>query len=77
MSVSADVAIQADTRWYKPEETEFTLTTAAQLYGFSSLAATNNFSGKTIKLGANISLNSGNASDWATSAPTCISVSNK
>ena len=35
------------------------LTTAAQLEGFATLSKTNNFSGKTVKLGADIDLNPG------------------
>ena len=52
-----DEVIKADTSWFKDSETTFTISNAAQFYGFSELAKTNNFSGKTIKLGADIKLN--------------------
>jgi hypothetical protein len=58
-----------DTSWYSDSQTEFTLTTAAQLAGFAnlvngswSLGDSNSFSGKTINLGANIDLNN---VDWS------------
>lgn len=62
----------ADTTWYDANSTTktATLTTASQLAGFSELSKTNNFYEWTIKLGADIVLNEGNASDWATTAPT-------
>ena len=71
VTVMADPII-ADTDWYDAGQTEFTLTTPAQLMGFSSLLAGDNFSGKTVKLGADITLNDGNASDWASSAPANV-----
>lgn len=46
-----------DTSWYNDEDTEFIITTASQLNGLAELAKTDNFSGKTIKLGADIALN--------------------
>ncbi len=46
-----------DTSWYDADATEYVITTAAQLNGLAELAKTNTFSGKTIKLGANIALN--------------------
>jgi len=48
----------ADTSWYKDEDTEFTLTTAAELAGLAKLVSdsANDFSGKTVKLGNDISL---------------------
>ena len=52
----ADAKVTADTSWYDAAKSEFTLTTAAQLYGLSSLSSGNNFSGKTIKLGADITV---------------------
>ena len=46
-----------DTSWYNNTDTEFTLTTAKQLAGLAVLVnAGNNFSGKTVKLGAGIDL---------------------
>ena len=49
----------ADTSWYNAEETSFTLTTAEELAGLSSLvnSDTDTFEGKTIRLGKDIYLN--------------------
>ncbi len=68
--VSAE--IMPDTSWYVGHENEtvYTISTAAQLAGWSSLAAGGNyFAGKTICLAANIEFNTGNASAWGTTAP--------
>jgi len=47
----------SDTSWYSDTETEFVLTTANQLAGFSELVdGGNTFAGKTVKLGADIDL---------------------
>lgn len=54
--------ITPDTSWYEGHEsdTEYTLTTAEQLLGFSKLGYEGNaFADKTIKLGADIDLNPG------------------
>ena len=59
----------ADTSWYNDTDTEFTLYDKADLMGFSVLSQTNTFSGKTVKLGADITFNEGNAEDWATTPP--------
>ena len=62
--------VTADTSWYNASATEFVLTTSAQLYGLSQLSQSEaSFSGKTIKLGADIVLNLGESKDWATKAP--------
>ena len=63
------LAKMVDTSWYSADKKEFTITTVAQLYGFAQLSKVTDFSGKTIKLGADITINTGNASDWATKAP--------
>ena len=59
----------ADTSWYNTTDTEFTILTVAELYGLAQLSASNDFAGKTIKLGKDISLNEGSAKNWATGAP--------
>ena len=46
-----------DTTWYDAAQDEYTLTTADQLMAFAALSQTNNFSGKTVKLGADITIN--------------------
>ena len=51
--------IAVNAGWYDEEETDFTLTTAAEFYVFAILSQTNNFAGKTVKLGADIDLNPG------------------
>ncbi len=58
-----------DTTWYNTTATTFTLTTAEQFMGIAKLvnAGTTTFSGKTIKLGADIIINTGDASTWTAS----------
>ena len=58
-----------DVSWYDEGKTEYTLTTLDQLYGFYILSAQNTFAGKTVKLGADITINEGDAKDWADRAP--------
>ena len=66
--VSAEEAtpITPDTSWYNDTDSEFVITTAAQLLGIASVVNGNSgyFKNKTIKLGADIVLNEGNAADW-------------
>ena len=61
----------ADTSWYDPNSTDKTVTlmNARQLAGLSELSKTVNFYEWTIKLGADIVLNTGSAADWAQTAP--------
>lgn len=54
-TVSDDVKV--DTSWYNSSKKTFTLTKASELMGLAELAESNNFKGKTIKLGADIALN--------------------
>ena len=69
-SGGSHVAGTPDTSWYKDGETSFTLTTADQLFGFAQLVnGGNTFEGVTIKLGADITINEGNASAWRETAP--------
>lgn len=50
-------SMMADTAWYSGAETEFTLTSARQLAGLAKLVREgNSFAGKTVRLGADISL---------------------
>lgn len=60
-----------DTSWYNTTDKTFTLTDAADLAGFASIVngtaegiAQSNFLGKTVKLGADILLNAGDAASW-------------
>ncbi len=55
--------------WYDENGKEFTLTTADQLFEFAKLSVFYNFEGQTIKLGADIVVNEGNAADWGTQIP--------
>ena len=51
--------LDIDTDWYGDGTADtFTLTDAADLYGFARLSQTNDFAGKTVKLGADIVVNS-------------------
>ena len=54
-----------DTSWYDKGKTDYTLTSLDQLYGFYILSASNNFSGRTVKLGGDIIVNTGDAKDWS------------
>lgn len=42
----------------------FTISTADEMYGFSLISQTYNFTGKEVQLTANITLNEGNAQNW-------------
>ncbi len=62
--IGADI-LGGDISWYSDSETEFVLTDSADLLGFSGLLAMGkNFSGKTVKLSADMDLNPG----WTASA---------
>ena len=65
----ADETIVADTSWYEEGKTAFLISTAAQLVGLSEKSQTVDFADTTITLGADIVLNSGNATNWKESAP--------
>jgi len=64
--------VRANTSWYDASKSVYTLSSVADFYGFTKLSTTTNFEGKTIKLGADIILNTGNSSDWAETTPTNI-----
>ena len=69
LPVTAGAAdVEADTSWYTGEATEYTLTTAAQLWGLNELLGDNDFEGITISLGNNIVLNDTSAENWWESA---------
>ena len=59
----------ADFTWYDADAKSYTLDSAEDLYGFAMISLVDNFNSKTVKLGANITLNEGDASTWGTSAP--------
>lgn len=60
---------ESDRRWYDGTATEFVINTVAEFYGFAEVSVSNNFAGKIVKLGSDITINSGDAADWATTAP--------
>jgi len=59
-----------DTSWYDANKSVYTLSDERDLYGFTILSMNNDFSGKTIKLSANITLNEGDADTYETTPPT-------
>ena len=65
----AGIAKKIDTSWYNADKKEFVLKDLDDLYGFYIISGFDTFLDKTVKLGADITVNSGNASDWATKAP--------
>ncbi|MBQ8804017.1 MAG: hypothetical protein IJZ53_10305 [Tyzzerella sp.] len=67
----SDVAKIADYSWYDPNNDEYIITTMQQLYGFAALCNDDDdyFADKTVKLGADITVNSGDAADWTEKAP--------
>ena len=64
-----DEELTPDKSWYSSAATEYVIDTPAELLGLSYLVndGSETFEGKTIKLGANIALNTGNASEWSES----------
>jgi len=58
-----------DVDWYDVNGKEFVISTEKELYEFAQLSDYYDFAGQTIKLGADIVVNEGNAQDWLTKAP--------
>ena len=50
-----------DVDWYDPNGAEFTISTVEQLYQLAELSQFYDFAGQTVKLGADITVNTGNA----------------
>ncbi|MBR4767569.1 MAG: hypothetical protein IK088_01195, partial [Lachnospiraceae bacterium] len=65
----AGIEKKYDTDWYQKELTEFLITNEKELYGLAIVSRTTDFAGKTVKLGADIVVNEGNAADWAEEDP--------
>ena len=59
----------AGVEWYSEDETEFTISTADELFEFAKLSEYYDFKGQTVKLDADIVINEGNAEKWAKEAP--------
>ena len=55
--------------WYQPSEKEFTIDTLEELQEFAELSDFYTFEGQTIKLGADIVINEGDAADWKENKP--------
>lgn len=68
-SETGKATMGVDTSWYDADKTEYVLKDAADLYGFALLSGETDFEGKTVKLGADITVNEGNAGEWANVAP--------
>lgn len=64
--------LDIDTSWYDATKNEYILKDVADLYGFALLSRTTTFTGKTIKLGADIEVNKGKATatGWDKTAVT-------
>lgn len=62
-------SILDEVAWYDPDGKEFTIKTADELYDVAKLSSYFDFKGQTIYLGADIVINSGDASEWAKNAP--------
>ena len=58
-----------DVAWYNETDHEFIINTVDELYELAQLSDFYNFKGQTIKLGADLVVNEGNAEDWAKEAP--------
>jgi len=58
-----------DVDWYDENGTEFTITTREELFDLVELSYFYDFAGQTIKLGADIVVNEGNAADWQNEQP--------
>ncbi|MDR1891422.1 MAG: hypothetical protein LBQ48_00175 [Oscillospiraceae bacterium] len=61
--------VRVDTSWYNETADSFTISSEAELYGFAQLSQTVNFAGKTVSLGADITVNGGSAATWGAAAP--------
>jgi len=59
----------ADYGWYNASANEAEIETVQELYGFSEISQTDSFSGDTIKLVKDITVNEGTASNWGSAAP--------
>lgn len=64
--------ILAEVEWYDLDDKEFTITTPDELYDVAALSQYYDFKGQTIKLGADIIVNDGDASKWGDSAPESV-----
>ena len=61
--------VQANTNWYNAGKDEYVISTLEELYGLVKLSLNDDFKGKKVKLASDITVNSGNAADWAVTSP--------
>ena len=66
----AGVKRLVDISWYKEDAKTYIIDSVQDFHGLYIVSAMTNFEGKTVKLGADITVNTGNASDWASKAPS-------
>lgn len=59
-------------KWYNLDDKEFTITTTDELYDVAELSQYYDFKGQTIYLGADITVNDGDASKWEEKAPDSV-----
>ncbi len=70
ISSNNTIEMVADKTWYNENETNLTISTRNQLYGFMELAAEGKtFANQTVTLANDIIINSGVADDWGSFAP--------
>lgn len=69
VKTTAGVPKKIDVSWYNTNKDTFVLDSVEDLYGFYVLSTFDSFSGKTVKLGADIVFNEGNLADWKENAP--------
>ena len=68
--VFSNTGNKANVEWYDENGKEFVITTADELYGMIALSDFYDFKDQTIKLGADIVVNEGNAEEWAKKGPS-------
>ena len=65
----SDIVRKFNTDWYDEKKTEYVIHTMEDFYGMALLTYETDFTGKTVKLDADITLNTGNASEWGEKVP--------
>ena len=65
----AGVKKEVDISWYATDKKTFTLDSREDLFGFRLMSYNTDFAEKTVKLGKNITVNTGDAAQWAKNAP--------
>ena len=68
----SDSERKINTDWYDESKTEYVLKDEKDLWGFVLLSEETDFAGKTVKLGADVTINTGNSADWSTTPPKYI-----